>query len=158
MRRGEKCSYNKNQDLCGTMFGEVKLDQAHYTVVWDTNPGILTNAPTPNNQHIIYHYYFTVGMLTYFQSSMSLKTRWYNYMIFRVAYRYNKINIDYRKGYIDIYIDIYRDLGFIFLRSLPLYIEIYRAGDNRRTVDTSTFLISWGLKTHVKHCYVDLSS
>ena len=57
------------------MFGEVKLDQAHYTVVWDTNPGILTNAPTPNNQHIIYHYYSTVGMLTYFQSSMSLKTR-----------------------------------------------------------------------------------
>ena len=40
-------------------------------------------------------------------------------------------------------------------------LEIYRLGDYRRTVNTSTvrtFLISWGQKTRVEYCYVDLSS
>ena len=39
-------------------------------------------------------------------------------------------------------------------------IEIYRVGDNRRLAirrRLGTFLISWGQKTLVKHCYVDLS-
>ena len=37
-----------------------------------------------------------------------------------------------------LYIYIYRVLGIIYSRSLPLFIEIYRVCDNRRTVNTST--------------------
>ena len=33
---GRNCSYNKTQDSCGVMFGEVKLGEADYTVVWET--------------------------------------------------------------------------------------------------------------------------
>ena len=40
--------------------------------------------------------------------------------------------------YICIYILLYRVLGIMYSRSLLLYIEIYRVGDNGRTVNTST--------------------
>ena len=45
-------------------------------------------------------------------------------------------------------------------RSLPLYIQFYRMGDNRGTVNASTvciFLTSWRQKTRVKYCNVDSS-
>ena len=36
-KRGKNCSYyNKTQDLCGVMFGEVKQGEADNTVVWET--------------------------------------------------------------------------------------------------------------------------
>ena len=66
-------------------------------------------------------------------------------MIFSVAYRYRKsMSIIERVFYIYIYIHtlyryIYRVLGSIYSLSLPLlFIEIYRVGDNRRTVNKST--------------------
>ena len=74
------------------------------------------------------------------------------------------------------YTDIYRVIGIILIAISPA-IEIYRMGDNRRTVNQSpaksliidaewrsvrrwvrTFLITWWQKTRVKYCYVDLSS
>ena len=33
---GRNCSYDKTQDLCGVMLGEVKLCEAYYTVAWET--------------------------------------------------------------------------------------------------------------------------
>ena len=35
-KRGEIVVYNKTQDLCGVLFGEVKLGEADHTVVWET--------------------------------------------------------------------------------------------------------------------------
>ena len=32
---GRNCSYNKTQDSCGVLFGEVKLGEADYTVIWE---------------------------------------------------------------------------------------------------------------------------
>ena len=56
-----------------------------------------------------------------------------------------------------IYIKNYTSvLGIIFSQSLPLYIEIYRVGDNRRTVNTSTsphISGQLGTTTRVKYCY-----
>ena len=45
--------------------------------------------------------------------------------------------------------------------SAPVHIEIYRVGDNRGPVNTSTtrpISDQLGTKTYVKYCYVDLSS
>ena len=70
-----------------------------------------------------------------------------------VAYRFVYLN-PYGEGYTDIY----RVIGIIFKQSPT---EIYRVGDNRRTVNTSTvriFLISWWQKMRDKYCYVHLSS
>ena len=70
-----------------------------------------------------------------------------------VAYRYVYLN-PYGEGYTNIY----RVIGIIF-KQTPT--EIYRMGDNRGTVNTSTvrtFLISWRQKTRDKYCYVHLSS
>ena len=72
-----------------------------------------------------------------------------------VAYRYVLLH-PYREGYTNIN----GVIGITF--SDPYHcIEIHRVGDNRRTVNMSTvrtFLISWGQKTRIKYCYVDLSS
>ena len=32
---GRNWSYNKTQDSCGVLFGEVKLGEADYTVIWE---------------------------------------------------------------------------------------------------------------------------
>ena len=80
-------------------------------------------------------------------------------MILSVAYRYKNLYRLSRGFHICICI-LYRVLGIIYSRSLPLYIEIYRVGDNRKLSicrRVRTFLNSWGQKTWVKHCFVDLS-
>ena len=73
-------------------------------------------------------------------------------------------------SYVVLPIDVYMSSGLYQYKSsywhhtfsdLSHWAEIYLVGDDRRTVNTSTvrtFLISWGQKTRVKYCYVDLSS
>ena len=95
-------------------------------------------------------------------------------MIFSVVYRYSKsVSIIDCDIYIYIYIyrerereiDICRVFGITFLRDLPLlvewFIEIYRVAIIKELSIRQRlriFVISWGQKTHVKHCYVNLSS
>ena len=65
-----------------------------------------------------------------------------------------------RGCFIYIHITLYWVLGIIYSRSFPLYIKIYRVGDNRRTVNTSMsphISEQLGTETWVEHCYVDLS-
>ena len=54
----------------------------------------------------------------------------------------------------------YREYQYMCVYLYIVYIEIYRVGDDRRTVNTSTsphILVSWEQTTRVKYCYVDLS-
>ena len=73
--------------------------------------------------------------------------------IYSIAYWCVCIN-PYREGYTNLY----RVIGIMLL---AISHCIYRVGDNRRLVNTSTvriFLISWRQKTRDIYCYVDLSS
>ena len=57
---------------------------------------------------------------------------------------------NYREGYIIyLYIALYRVLGIIYTRPLPLYIEIYREGYNKLSIRrrVRSFMNRWGQKT-----------
>ena len=99
------------------------------------------------------------GSINIFQ--LSLKTSWCSYMIiFSVLPIDKKIRIDYREGDIYIYIYVYR-CRVLCITLFRISIEIYRWAiieelSIRRRL--RIFLISWGQKTRVKHCYAELSS
>ena len=59
-------------------------------------------------------------------------------MIFSVAYI--KIHVDYREGDIYMYVYVYMSSSWhhILSTSPAVHIEIYRVGDNKGTVKTST--------------------
>ena len=96
----------------------------------------LDSSHTNNHLYIIYQ--SIMEMLTYFHR-MSLNKNC-GCMIFSVAYPYRKsVSIVERVIYIYIYIYISSSWHHIFA-TLPVFIEIYRVGDNRRPVNSSTSL------------------
>ena len=86
-------------------------------------------------------------------------------MIFSVSYRYRKINRYIENINIYMHIKLYIEFLASYFRDpsrwKQWYIEIYRVGDNWRTVNTSTsphISGQLGQTTRVNNCYVDLSS
>ena len=91
-------------------------------------------------------------MLTY-SHSMSLKTSWCIYVILSVANRYKRSNTILEIFNLSIYsyiliscIIFWQYTGWAIMAEPPIRRQVH------------TFLISWGQKTRVKHCYDDSSS
>ena len=119
--------------------------------------------------------HFTAKICQFFVPT-SQKMRLCVDVIWRHSCSYVLLPIDmYSYPYREGYTNINQVIGIILLAPCPHHlecwtshqaeqpptVEIYRVGDNRRTVNTSTvriFLISWGQKTCAKYCYVDLLS
>ena len=98
------------------------------------------------------NYKSILKMLTY-SHSMSLKTTWCSYVILSVANRYKRSNTILEMFNLSIYsyilspcIIFWQYTGWAIMEELSIRWRVH------------TFLISWGQKTRVKHCYDDSSS